>query len=103
MFERAAVLQISRDSGSPQGMAAGGIGETSGLDPALDHVQHIKPGHRPVILARAAEERPLFTPSDSGRRNRDIQILLETRTARHLLALAAFFMQSDHQRLRCWK
>jgi len=80
------------------------IGETSGLDPALDHVQHIKPGHpvtKPIALAYAAEERPLFI--DSGRHNPDIQILLETRTARHLLALAAFFMQSDHQRLRCWK
>jgi hypothetical protein len=69
-------------------------------------MQHIKPGHpvtKPVALAHAAEERPLFIPSDSGRRNPDIQILLETGTARHLLALAAFFMQSDHQRLRCWK
>jgi hypothetical protein len=62
MFERTAVLQISRNSGGPNGVAARGIGETGRLTRRLIMCSTLKPGHRPVSepvgLAHTAEERP---------------------------------------------
>jgi len=101
MLQRPAVLQISRNSGGTKGVAASGIGQGGGLGPPLDHMQHIKAGHRPlaepIALAHAAEERSFLVAGDSGRRDPVVQVPLETRMAGHLvaLALAAFLVQPE--------
>ncbi len=46
ILDRAAVLQISRDPGRPEGMAACGRGKTGGKRAALHHAEHISPRHR---------------------------------------------------------
>jgi hypothetical protein len=99
MLQRASGLQIRRNAGRAKGVAAGGVGEAGGLSPALDHVQHIKPGHRtftkPVALAHVAEERPFLAAANSRRCDPGVQVSLETGMAGHLVALAALFVQAE--------
>ena len=65
----------------------------------LNHVQHVESEYRSVaeLLASAhgAEEWSLLVTGDCGRRHPGVQILLESRMAAHLVALAAFFMQAE--------
>src|SRR5258708_36789608 len=99
MFQRASVLQLGSNAGRSKRVAAGGIGQGGSLSAALDHVEHIESGHRsiakPVALTHGTEERTLFIPTDADRRDPGVQVLLESRMAGHLVALAAFFMQSQ--------
>src|SRR5574337_793308 len=45
VFDGAAVLQVGSDAGGPEGVAAGGRGESGFFGAALDHPQHVHAVH----------------------------------------------------------
>jgi len=65
VLQRPAVFEIGGDAGGAKRMAASRVGQAGGLGPALDHVEHIEPGHslftQPLALAHAPEQWPLLS------------------------------------------
>ena len=55
LFDYIAVLEVSGYTSGAPGVTTGGVGETSGCGPALDHAEHIHAGHR--IFRQPAPDR----------------------------------------------
>jgi hypothetical protein len=92
--KRSAVPQVSGYAGRRSvRLAAAGVGQSRLLGAALDHLKNVEPGHciagHLVALVHAPEKRPLLIASDVGSHGPSVEILLEHRTAWHLMALAA--------------
>jgi hypothetical protein len=87
----AAIFQISDNAGSPESVAAGGVGETRALGPPPDHSEYVVRVHpmaRELFpIAEAAEQ--LGFP-DSGSFDPGVEILAQTMMARELMTLASF-------------
>jgi len=99
VLERPAILQIRRDTGSPEGVATGGIGEGGGLRPPLDHLEDVKPRHglvrELVPLVHTAEETPLVVADNARRLDVGVQVAHKTRMAGYLMTLAALLMEPE--------
>src|ERR1700677_668809 len=97
MLECAAILQIGCDPGRPESMAAGRVGETGLLRPALDHPQHVIGVHpvlrQPVALTNTGKQPTFLVGFDAGGADPVIKIFTQSVMARYLVALAAFLVQ----------
>ena len=105
-LERAAIEQIRRDAGGPEGVAIG-LAEPDGLDAPLDHPEHIHPAQparaHPARPRHRAPQGRVFLGRDPGRGEIGVEIGLRLVVDRHGVVLAALFPWSrSHQRLPCW-
>jgi hypothetical protein len=79
MLQGSTVFEISGSAGGAKRMAASRVGQAGDLGPALDYMEHVKPGHglfaEPLALAHAPEQRPLLITGDTGRLDPRCQVV----------------------------
>jgi len=94
VLQGSTVFEIGGDAGGAKRMAASRVGQARDLGPALDHVEHVKPGHglfaEPFALAHAPKQRPRLVTGDTGRLDPGCQVVFQLGMAWHFVALAAF-------------
>src|SRR5271166_6760321 len=99
VFQRAAVVEISGDAGRTKTVATDAGLQASRSSAALNHVPGIDAVHRslrqqPRATERRAEEGRLAGVANPGGLGVFVEIGFEVVMRRHLVALAAFFVQS---------
>lgn len=100
LFDGAAISDERGDSGGTERVAASCGRETGGLGSAFDHPEHVI-ARQPVngqfaLPIQSAEEWGLLLQQlDTGRLDVRIEVLLRQMMGRHLVALAAFLVQSE--------
>jgi hypothetical protein len=100
VFERAASLQISRDAGCSKRVTADLDLHAALAAAALDHASsvdavHSVAGELAGATASRAEEGAPFVAGDAGGTNVLIEEGFELVVRRHLVSLAAFFVEAD--------
>src|SRR5688572_20440830 len=97
MFERAAVVQVRRDAGGPERVAANCRRQTGVAGSPLDHRQDFAAADPPVrqlaMSIERSEEGSALLTRDAGRGDVRIEVLFRAVMCRHLVELAALLVQ----------
>ena len=100
-LDRSAILQVSRDSGGPESVAACADGKPDAACPPFDHAKHVVGVHSalrddPARLAvECSEQGRVAIASDCRRVKIRVEICLGIMVRRNLVMLSTFLMKSQ--------